>query len=72
MIAFSPANRHRNGTEDTCRHLRLQEQLLDLPAVESGRAGVTERKLRQIVAELDWGVQRGMWRRLRHRNPLSG
>ena len=39
----------------------LQEQLLDLPAAESGRAVVTERKLREIVAELDWGVQRGMW-----------
>jgi len=35
-----------------------------LPAAESGRAIVTERKLRAIVAELDWGVQRGMWERL--------
>lgn len=39
----------------------LQEQLLDLPAVENGRAVVTEHRLREIVAELDWGVQWGMW-----------
>jgi hypothetical protein len=42
----------------------IQEELLALPAVESGRAVVTERKLREIVAELDWGVQRGMWERV--------
>jgi hypothetical protein len=41
----------------------IQEQLLDLPAAESGRAVITERKLRQIVAELDWAKQRGMWER---------
>jgi hypothetical protein len=50
----------------------IQEELLALPAAESGRAVVTERKLREIVAELDWEGQRGRWRRLRHRNPLSG
>ena len=42
----------------------LQEQLLDLPAADSGRAVIAERKLRQIVAELDWGVQRGMWEKV--------
>ena len=42
----------------------IQEQLLELPAVESGRAVVTERAMREIVAELDWGVQRAKWERL--------
>ena len=37
----------------------IQEELLALPAVESGRAVVTERRLREIVAELDWEGQRG-------------
>ena len=35
------------------------------PSASAGRAVVTERKLRELVAELDWGVQRGMWGRVR-------
>ena len=50
----------------------LQEQLLNLPAAESGRAVVTERKLREIVAELDWGVQKEMWERICRTGEQSG
>lgn len=39
----------------------IQESILDLPPVESGRDPVTERELRPIAAEIDWGVQRAMW-----------
>lgn len=39
----------------------IQEAILFLPPVESGRDPVTERELRVIVGEVDWGRQRGMW-----------
>ena len=39
----------------------IQEAILFLPPVESGRDPVTERELRVIVAEVEWGRQRGMW-----------
>ena len=39
----------------------IQEQILDLPAINSGRAIITERTLRPVVAELDWGTQRVRW-----------
>ena len=39
----------------------IQEQLLFLPGVASGREAVTERSLRPIAAEVDWRVQRRMW-----------
>jgi hypothetical protein len=42
----------------------IQEAILWLPAVEPGDDGVTERDLREVVRELDWGRQRGMWRAL--------
>ena len=38
----------------------IQAEILDLPAIESGRAIITERTLRRVVAELDWGSQRVM------------
>lgn len=39
----------------------LQEAVLFLPPVIEGRDPVTERDLRPIAAEVDWGRQRGMW-----------
>ena len=39
----------------------IQEEILNLPRVESGKDPVTERDLRPIVAELDWERQRKMW-----------
>jgi len=36
----------------------IQEKLLFLPPVEQGRDPVTERELREIVAEADWRKQR--------------
>ena len=39
----------------------IQEHLLFPPAVAKGREKITERSLRPIVAELDWGVQRRLW-----------
>lgn len=39
----------------------IQEAILWLPAVESGRDAVTERDLRPIAGEADWERQRGMW-----------
>jgi hypothetical protein len=42
----------------------VQEEVLFLPAATSGRDSVTERQLRAIVAEVDWGRQRGMWKRM--------
>jgi hypothetical protein len=40
----------------------VQEQILFLPAAKSCRKDVSERDLRPIAAEMDWGKQRGMWR----------
>lgn len=37
----------------------IQETLLFLPRVESGKDPVTERDLRPVVAEVDWVRQRG-------------
>jgi len=42
----------------------IQEELLFLPLVTSGKDPVTERDLRPIVAEVDWGRQRRMWKEL--------
>jgi hypothetical protein len=42
----------------------IQEALLDLPPVVQGREQISERQLRPIAAEIDWGVQRAMWQRL--------
>ena len=41
----------------------IQETLLLLPPVESGREVVTERHLRPITAVSDWRKQRRMWER---------
>ena len=39
----------------------IQESLLFLPRVESGKAPIHEKLLRPITAEIDWGKQREMW-----------
>ena len=44
--------------------LDLQEAVLHLPAVEEGRDPVTERDLRPVVAEVEWGRRRAMWREM--------
>jgi hypothetical protein len=42
----------------------IQEAILWLPAVESGDDPVTERELRDVVAELNWEEQRRRWREM--------
>lgn len=42
----------------------IQEAILDLPPVAQGRDPVTERDIRGIAAEADWGRQRALWARL--------
>ncbi|QDU80635.1 hypothetical protein Pla110_23660 [Polystyrenella longa] len=42
----------------------IQETILHLPRVESGRDTVTERDLRPIVLQEDWRQQRRMWNAL--------
>ncbi|MBX3435465.1 MAG: hypothetical protein KF847_19285 [Pirellulales bacterium] len=41
----------------------LQEAVLYLPPVRTGRDPVTEHELRPIAAEVDWNRQRSLWRR---------
>ncbi len=38
-----------------------QDELLFLPRTLAGRDPIHEKLLRPIVAEMDWGSQRGMW-----------
>jgi hypothetical protein len=40
----------------------IQEAILFLPRVESGRDPITERDLRPVAAVPDWRKQRAMWR----------
>lgn len=42
----------------------IQEALLFMPRVMSGRDPISERDLRPIVAQLDWKKQRELWSRL--------
>ena len=42
----------------------VQEEILDLPPVTRGRDPITERSLREIVAEADWERQAALWTRL--------
>jgi len=39
----------------------IQEAILFLPLVESGKAPIHEKMLRPIAREVDWGRQREMW-----------
>ena len=43
---------------------RTQHELLFLPRVVEGKDPVNENMLRPIAAEVDWVVQRAMWRTL--------
>ncbi len=49
----------------------IQEAILFLPRVSSGRDPITERQLRPIAAEPDWSRQREMWSQLQAKLPLS-
>lgn len=40
----------------------IQQEILGLPRIESGRDPVTERELRPIAAIPDWRKQRAAWR----------
>ena len=42
----------------------IQEAILDLPPVTSGRDPVSERQLRPIVAEPEWNRQIELWREI--------
>jgi hypothetical protein len=42
----------------------IQEAILFLPAIKQGPDRITERDLRPLAAEPDWGRQREMWARL--------
>ena len=39
----------------------IQEAILTMPMPEDGRDPVTERQVRPVAAELDWGKQRKLW-----------
>lgn len=41
----------------------LQEAVLHMPLVQTGRDPITEHDLRPIAAEVVWEVQRRLWRR---------
>ena len=43
----------------------IQEAILELTPVANGRDPISERTLRQIVAEADWNKQRALWNRVR-------
>ena len=45
----------------------IQEEILFLPDVVEGRDPITERDLRLVVAETNWGYQRAKWMRLKRR-----
>ena len=40
----------------------IQEAILDLPMVNTGRDPITERQLRPIAVEPDWQQQLAMWK----------
>lgn len=51
----------------------IQEEVLFLPPVESGRDPIRELHLRPIAATPDWRKQRAMWQHIRARHlPLGG
>lgn len=50
----------------------IQEELLFLPRTIAGKDTVTEKMLRPIAAEADWGKQRKMWRDLDPQAPADG
>ena len=42
----------------------IQEQVLHLPPVQSGRDPIHERSLRTVCAALQWSYQRSLWQRI--------
>ena len=42
----------------------IQEELLFLPRVTTGKASIHEKMLRPIAAEIDWTRQRAMWQKM--------
>jgi hypothetical protein len=40
----------------------IQEAIMNLPREIEGRSRISERGLRPLTAEIDWDVQRKMWR----------
>jgi len=42
----------------------IREAILNLPRVKRGKDPITETHLRPIVAEVDWDLQRQLWRQL--------
>lgn len=42
----------------------IQDAVLHLPRVTSGKDPITERDLRPICAESNWAIQRRLWSRL--------
>lgn len=42
----------------------IQEEILHLPRVTEGKDPIHEKMLRSIAAEVDWGKQREMWKRI--------
>ncbi|MFA7235756.1 MAG: hypothetical protein WC058_02740 [Phycisphaeraceae bacterium] len=42
----------------------IQEAILDLPRIASGRTPITERDVRPIAAEPNWNIQRKLWQRM--------
>lgn len=49
----------------------IQEELLFLPEITSGRDSIHERMLRRLTAVVNWDEQRRRWRGISH-NPRSG
>ena len=41
----------------------IQKDILFLPTDQQGRTPVIEKRVRPIVAEMDWQKQRRMWRK---------
>ena len=46
----------------------IQEELLYLPEVMQGKAGIHERLLRPLTREIDWRVQRRLWGKMKKRH----
>ena len=42
----------------------IQEDILFLPPIEKGNDPITERHLRPIVVQVDWGQQRILWHKI--------
>jgi hypothetical protein len=46
----------------------IQEDILFLPRVSSGRDEITERRLRLLTATTDWAKQRRLWQNVSKEN----